>query len=50
MKITPNSTLKEVLDTPVGNDLIEMVAYHTGIPSAVIHNPLIGKMKLRTGR
>ena len=46
MKITPNSTLKDVLNTPVGNDLIEMVAYHTGIPSAVIHNPLIGKMKL----
>ena len=46
MKITPNSTLKDVLNTPVGNDLIEMVAYHTGIPGAVIHNPLVGKMKL----
>ena len=46
MKITPKSTIKEVLATPVGNDLIEMVAYHAGIPAAVIHNPLVGKMKL----
>ena len=46
MKITPASTLKDVLNTPVGNDLIEMVAYHAGIPAAVIHNPLVGKMKL----
>lgn len=48
MKITPASTLKDVMNTPVGNDLVEMVAYHTGIPGAVIHNPLVGKMKLKT--
>ena len=47
MKITPDSTLKDVLETPVGNDLIAMVAYHAGIPDAVIHNPLVGKMKLK---
>ena len=46
-KITPNSTLKEVMATPVGNDLIKMVAYHTGIPDKVIHNPLTGMMKLK---
>ena len=32
MKITPQSTLKEVMATPVGNDLVAMVAYHAGIP------------------
>lgn len=46
-KITPNSTLKEVMATPVGNDLIKMVAYHTGIPDKVIHNPITGMMKLK---
>ena len=46
-KITPNSTLKEVMATPVGNDLIKMVAYHTGIPDKVIHNPVTGMMKLK---
>ncbi len=45
-KITPESTLREVLATPVGNDLVAMVAYHTGIPDAVIHNPAVGMMKL----
>ena len=46
-EITPNSTLKEVMATPVGNDLIKMVAYHAGIPDKIIHNPLTGMMKLK---
>ena len=45
-KITPESTLREVLATPVGYDLVAMVAYHTGIPDAVIHTPAVGMMKL----
>lgn len=48
MKITPASTLKEVIATPVGSDLVKMVAYHTGIPDFVIHNPLVEKIKLKT--
>ena len=47
MKLTPESTLHDVMQTPVGSDLIAMVAYHAGIPDAVIHNPLVGKMKLK---
>ena len=46
MKITPQSTLKEVMATPVGNDLVAMVAYHAGIPDKVIHNPVVGNMRL----
>lgn len=46
MIITPQSTLKEVMATPVGNDLVAMVAYHAGIPDKVIHNPLVGNMRL----
>ena len=47
MKITPESTLKEVMATPVGNDLVEMVAYHAGLPEKAIHNPLVENMKLK---
>jgi len=46
MIITPQSTLSEVMATPVGNDLVSMVAYHAGIPDKVIHNPLVGNMRL----
>ena len=46
MKITPQSTLKEVMATPVGNDLVAMVAYHAGIPDKVIHNPVVENMRL----
>ncbi|MBR2732469.1 MAG: alpha-glucosidase [Clostridia bacterium] len=48
MKVTPDSTLRDMMATPVGSDLVKMVAYHAGIPDHVIRNPLIGRLKLRT--
>ncbi len=48
MKLTLESTLHDVLQTPVGSDLVAMVGYHAGIPDAVLNNPLVGKIKLKT--
>ncbi len=48
MSITPESTLKQVMETPVGSDLVAMVGYHAGVPDAVLHNPLIGKIRLKS--
>ena len=47
MRVTPDSTLRDMMATPVGSDLVKMVAYHAGIPDSVVRNPLIGKLKLR---
>ena len=46
MEITPNSTLKEVMATPIGADMIDTVMYYGGIPEKVLNNPLVGNMKL----
>ncbi len=48
MKLTLDSTLHDVLQTPVGSDLVAMVGYHAGIPDAVLYNPVVGKIKLKT--
>ena len=48
MKLTLESTLHDVLQTPVGSDLVAMVGYHAGIPDAVLNNPAVGKIKLKT--
>ncbi len=48
MKLTLESTLADVLQTPVGSDLVAMVGYHAGIPDAVLNNPAVGKIKLKT--
>ncbi len=48
MKLTLESTLHDVMQTPVGSDLVAMVGYHAGIPDAVLNNPAIGKIKLKT--
>lgn len=48
MKITPENTLGEFAATPVGSDLVTMAVYHGGVPDKLLHNPLIGNMKLKT--
>ena len=48
MKITAESTLFEVMSTPVGRDLIDLVTYHAGIPIKAVKNPVVGNMRLKS--
>ncbi len=40
MKITPTSTLSDVLNNPVGYDVAQMVVYRSNLSNDVLVNPL----------
>ena len=40
MKITHMSTLKDVLDNPVGYDIAQMVVYRNNLSNDIFENPL----------
>ena len=40
MKITPMSTLSDVLNNPVGYDIAQMVVYRNNLSNDILENPL----------
>ncbi len=47
MKICPENSIRDALRTPVGKDLINLVAYHLGINPKIVNNPLMSLIKLK---
>ena len=45
-KITYNSTLGELYDTPVGHDVVEKILLTLGIPKKMFNNPAVRQMNL----
>ena len=43
-KITYNSTLGELYDTPVGHDVVEKILLTLGIPKKMFNNPAVRQM------
>ena len=39
MKITPMSTLSDVLNNPVGYDIAQMVVYRNNLSNDILENP-----------
>ncbi len=46
MLITPESSLKDFMKTPVGKDLVDTVTYYGGIPVSLVNNPAMNLVKL----
>lgn len=47
MKITPNSTIRDVTRNPVGQDLVDLVSLHLGLPDKLLKNPAMSLIKLK---
>ena len=46
MKITPMSTLGDVLDNPVGYDVAQMVVYRNNLSNDILVNPIYREKRL----
>ncbi len=47
-KITPNSTVAEVLQNPVGHDVIKLALTQMGKSMRLVQNPLVGSMRIKS--
>ena len=45
-KITMESTVGELYDTPVGHDIIEKILLQLGVPAKAVNNPVVRRMNL----
>jgi oligo-1,6-glucosidase len=46
-KYTPDSRIKELLESPVGHDVIAKILLQTGRSIALVENPLVGNLRLK---
>lgn len=44
--ITKHSKLREILDGPIGRDLVQTLLAHSGLPEAVVNNAIVGNLSL----
>ena len=45
--ITPETTIKELLEHPIGHDVISKILMQMGVTNKWIDNPVVGKLKLK---
>ncbi|NLC05156.1 MAG: alpha-glucosidase [Erysipelothrix sp.] len=45
--ITPETTIKELLEHPIGHDVISKILMQMGVSNKWIDNPVVGKLKLK---
>lgn len=45
--ITPETTIKELLEHPIGHDVISKILMQMGVSNKWVDNPVVGKLKLK---
>ena len=45
-ELTPQSTVRELFETPVGHDVLAKILLQLGIPEKIVTGPIVGRMKL----